>query len=294
MKRGRNLLIVFIFLSILGLSFVSSGLISNVWVRITGNAIISNCTDTCYSLNYTCGTANICDKLVNCGSCTVGYVCSSGKCIPQNVTFFKDNFELLLISLLNKATYRNGLGVGSNKSCNEYCQSFGETCVLGQFRFLDNSSYKSELVRCEFKEAGRLTNCVCVKNVSTPCIPTTCALLGKNCGSWSDNCGNILNCGSCLAGQICSNGKCLSSPTCFDSDGGLRYYNKGTLTYTYGYTSTITNDKAIVTDYCSGNYINEAYCFYDSSGISQFGWKGVACNYGCLDGACRKLFLIFK
>jgi endo-1,4-beta-D-glucanase Y len=35
------------------------------------------------------------------------------------------------------------------------------------------------------------------------CTPTTCAALGKNCGSVSDGCGGTLSCGSCTSPQTC-------------------------------------------------------------------------------------------
>ena len=44
------------------------------------------------------------------------------------------------------------------------------------------------------------------------CVPTTCAKLGYDCGSWSDMCGKTLNCGSCSPGYTCSNGVCVAAP----------------------------------------------------------------------------------
>lgn len=93
--------------------------------------------------------------------------------------------------------------------------------------------------------------------------------------------------------KICFNGACIVPPKCADSDGGLNYYTRGTVMYTYGGLSFIANDKSVVIDYCSGSYINEAYCFSDSSGISQFGWKGATCKYGCFNGACKKVLGLF-
>src|SRR5206468_3567640 len=44
------------------------------------------------------------------------------------------------------------------------------------------------------------------------CQPTTCAALGRTCGTSSDNCGNTLFCGSCGANQLCgSAGACVCS-----------------------------------------------------------------------------------
>jgi chitodextrinase len=38
------------------------------------------------------------------------------------------------------------------------------------------------------------------------CTPTTCAALGKNCGSVADGCGGTLSCGSCTSPQTCGGG----------------------------------------------------------------------------------------
>lgn len=42
------------------------------------------------------------------------------------------------------------------------------------------------------------------------CVPTTCSLLGYTCGTWSDNCGNTINCGSCPSGYACPFGTCAA------------------------------------------------------------------------------------
>ncbi len=42
------------------------------------------------------------------------------------------------------------------------------------------------------------------------CTPTTCAQMGKNCGTWSNGCGWAIGCGVCPTGQTCSNGICTS------------------------------------------------------------------------------------
>jgi hypothetical protein len=52
---------------------------------------------------------------------------------------------------------------------------------------------------------------------SAPCVPTTCAALGDNCGLAPDNCGNTLNCGACPTGQACGGAgvpnQCGCTPT---------------------------------------------------------------------------------
>ncbi len=52
------------------------------------------------------------------------------------------------------------------------------------------------------------------------CIPSTCAKLGYNCGSWSDGCGGTINCGSCSSGYSCSAGICAGTVTSTSGGGG--------------------------------------------------------------------------
>jgi len=50
-----------------------------------------------------------------------------------------------------------------------------------------------------------------------PCTPTTCVSLGKQCGTWGDNCEGNLDCGTCQTGYDCNNGICVEiqpSQTC--------------------------------------------------------------------------------
>jgi len=91
-----------------------------------------------------------------------------------------------------------------------------------------------------------------------------------------------------LAMQTGSERNNYIAPICYDSDGNSAnsYYVKGTLRYTYGSLSPIRGDYAIVMDFCSGNAINEAFCFVDNNKVTQFGWTGITCPNGCSDGAC--------
>ena len=46
------------------------------------------------------------------------------------------------------------------------------------------------------------------------CIPKTCSELNKQCGTQSDSCGMLINCGSCQEGSSCSNGICETDSLC--------------------------------------------------------------------------------
>lgn len=63
-----------------------------------------------------------------------------------------------------------------------------------------------------------------------------------------------------------------AAPSCTDSDGGLNYYQKGTVTY----------DGKTNTDTCSeSGYLFEQYCL-NNNPVQATYW----CPYGCQDGAC--------
>jgi hypothetical protein len=212
--------------------------------------------------------------------------CKDGACVDVGS---------VLISLLNKASYRNGDRVGSNQSCNEYCQSFGETCVLGQFRVNDNSAYKSEFVRCEFKESGRQTNCVCAKSnptVLTPiCIPN-CA--GKQCGD--DSCGG--SCGSCGSGTVCaSNGICLTQITPNETSGPIEIPPIPNSTpISDNNTFNNNSNQNLVCNGCSlnnkcypyGFRLSQNYCDSDSSNFINQSIPNSVCNnnFECDSNLC--------
>ena len=51
--------------------------------------------------------------------------------------------------------------------------------------------------RCVKTAAAKFGNC---------CTPSTCAAQGKDCGTISDGCGGMLDCGSCTAPETCGGG----------------------------------------------------------------------------------------
>jgi hypothetical protein len=77
----------------------------------------------------------------------------------------------------------------------------------------------------------------------------------------------------------------VSTPLCTDSDGGLNYIVKGTIT---GQDTNFTNYTRV--DYCSGSFLTEFYC---NQNTSSFGFVAYSCsslgtNYVCSDGACQQ------
>jgi len=118
-----------------------------------------------------------------CGNCVVSCVPSCGGCTDPTANVGQWNCRNYV---------REQCVSGSGWNYIENCNPTGavppvKTCVL----------------------AGDRSSATCVVS----CIPTTCSALGKNCGSWSDNCGGTLNCGSCTSPQTCNNGICQTSCT---------------------------------------------------------------------------------
>jgi hypothetical protein len=128
--------------------------------------------ENCSSLDYQCGIhANgTCAGNINCGNCSEGYQCITGKCYVGQCT--PENCSSLGYEC---GIYSNGTcaGVLNCGSCLE-----GYSCVSGE---------------CQ-AEIG--------------CIKDTCLDLGYNCGNHSDGCGGNITCGTCTEGQNCINGVC--------------------------------------------------------------------------------------
>jgi len=86
-----------------------------------------------------------------------------------------------------------------------------------------------------------------------------------------------------------------TTTTCTDSDGGINYYVKGTLTIQgkEGYLTDACQIKTgnasyTSTDSCFGNdcYLEEAYCYSSSKSYRTYPADYYNCPNGCKDGAC--------
>jgi len=99
-------------------------------------------------------------------------------------------------------------------------------------------------------------NGICVAD----CAAKTCAALGNyHCGSWSDGCGAILQCGACTNGKTCSNGQCVAncaSRVSKKCDGGKLYWYNSCNTKEELFQDCGNN--VTINDYrCSGNWIQK-------------------------------------
>jgi hypothetical protein len=62
-----------------------------------------------------------------------------------------------------------------------------------------------------------------------PCVPTTCAAQGKNCGSIADGCGGTLSCGVCSSSQTCGGGGTANVCGCTPTTCAAQGKNCGTI-----------------------------------------------------------------
>jgi hypothetical protein len=115
------------------------------------------------------------------------------------------------------------------------------------------------------------------------CTPSTCATLGKNCGSLSDGCGGTLSCGSCSAPQSCGGGGVVN--VC----GGSA--STATLTLsTTGRNGTVTSTPAglnVSTGHtASANFTAGTTITLQSSDSRGVVWSGVCSSGGKTTSKC--------
>lgn len=91
-------------------------------------------------------------------------------------------------------------------------------------------------------------------NVVNACIPTTCSVQRKNCGSISDSCSGTLNCGTCANTQKCTNNVCVSSSTYswHTASWGTCSVSCGSGTQSRIVTCQRNDDVAVADSFCTG------------------------------------------
>lgn len=180
---------------------------------------------TCEAEELACGTApDACGASLSCGECSEFEICGGGgpnqcgedDCIPDSCASlsaacgqFTDGCggELLC------GTCPEGLGCDKDLTCSCIGESDGEFCErsaigCGTYSGVDNCG-RARSANCggcpdgEVCGGGGANQCG-----DTPCEPATCASLGAECGTPSDGCAALLDCGGCEGSTCDSNFQC--------------------------------------------------------------------------------------
>ena len=224
-SENKNILIN---LALVNASKIQSISITPILEDESGKEILGEIEDK-YFANVSC--SKFCPYKAECGTndcgepcgkgCTEGYSCENYKCIkiniPQNQTQNQTQLQ--------------------NISCEENCSTLGLQC--------GNHTICNKSINCGNCSNGYTcqTNGTCTKN---PCVPATCASLGRNCGTVSDGCGGTLTCGNynggCQTGYTCQTdrGFCVQNP-CVPATCASLGRNCGTVSDGCGGTLTCGN-----------------------------------------------------
>jgi len=224
-SENKNILIN---LALVNASKIQSISITPILEDESGKEILGEIEDK-YFANVSC--SKFCPYKAECGTndcgepcgkgCTEGYSCENYKCIkiniPQNQTQNQTQLQ--------------------NISCEENCSTLELQC--------GNHTICNKSINCGNCSNGYTCqiNGTCTKN---PCVPATCASLGRNCGTVSDGCGGTLTCGNynggCQTGYTCQTdrGFCVQNP-CVPATCASLGRNCGTVSDGCGGTLTCGN-----------------------------------------------------
>lgn len=199
----------------------AAGVLSTTYKACTASTCIAESNSAfCSRLGKTCGSVTANDncgvsRTYNCGNCGSGQTCSNGvcigTCIPKTCAQLEKNcgsWSNQCGGILNCGTCQAG------QTCsNGVCVSGGTTCTQsgGECKFFPLSDCTQGYTYLGDLGCGLGYDCCCVAS--------TCSQLRKTCGSWDNNCGGSINCGTCTSPQTCNNGVCTGegiTPTCSD------------------------------------------------------------------------------
>ena len=208
---------------------------------------------------------------------------------PASYPTIMDGVESIDSALCTKCS--NACTLGQNQ-----CVGNGwQTCMTGA----DGCTIWSGTTLCDANQICAAGSCV------NTCQPSTCSMLGYQCGTFSDGCGGILICGTCSSNQTCTNGHCVTNcqpQTCSQagrqcgafSDGCGNTLNCGTC---YGNqtcqngtcVSSCQNQCQAGDRRCSGNGY-QVCGNYDGNGCYVWG-QTVICggNQQCQNGDCIRI-----
>ena len=142
---------------------------------------------TCASVGANCGpAADGCGALLNCGTCTSPQICGGGG--VSSVCGGGNTCVATTCAAQNLTCGPAGDGCGNVLQCG--------SCPVGQS--CGGAGVHGQCGAPPIPEAGA--------DGGSVCVPKTCAQQYLSCGPGGDGCGNLLNCGTCVAPQSCGGG----------------------------------------------------------------------------------------
>jgi hypothetical protein len=199
---------------------------------------------TCAQQNLACGSAGDgCGGTLSCGSCPTGQTCGGGGVAGQCGTHDGGSCQAQTCAQQGFTCGLAGDGCGGTLSCGN-CPA-GQTCggggVAGKCGAPDGggcvaTSCAAQNITCgpAGDGCGNLLGCgTCTAPLtcggggvpgqcgfpdSGTCASQSCSAQGLTCGPAGDGCGNLLNCGTCMAPATCGGGGVAGK--CGSPDGG--------------------------------------------------------------------------
>lgn len=158
-----------------------------------------------------CGEDEVCSSAGQCQSCTRD--CTGRDCGPDPVCG-----ESCGQCQANEFCNDAGGCECSHQDCNGTCCPEGQVCHSGSCCTPDCAGLECGLDPvCESNCGECINSCtqtadpsLCIDGVCfQACCPTTCELIGVNCGFWDDGCGGAIDCGTCGPNSLCNrHGEC--------------------------------------------------------------------------------------
>ncbi len=132
-------------------------------------------------------------------TCPVGVV---GITAEKNLTLV--NTRIVVNCALTVTNVNSAIASIDNSSCT----SLGSVKDSAQFLCSVGSNIGNKVVKCyvDTTKSYKVGDDKYTTIEVSPCTPSTCSTLGKQCGNWTDNCGGVLDCGSCPQGSTCTYG----------------------------------------------------------------------------------------
>jgi len=254
------------------------------------------CSNSSNLIEYICSANNISSIMKNCTDYGLEYSCSDGKCVllpsfnctdSDGLNYFNNGYVLDSqypnftfwddcednITLWEKFCGEDGMDV-IDRNCNYYGSQY--ICYNGMCIEQPTNCTDSDGV--DYYTKGYATDVTtgttywdfCYNGVTVN--EYICS--GEEVDSILQDCSY-----SFYFNYTCSDGKCVYTEGCSDSDLGVDYFTKGTVTLTSGLTFT---------DYCltvqgNDNYVAEYYC--EDGEVKLIANR--QCDYDCVDGACK-------